>query len=74
MSEPDLQRLRNIASQPHLAQAVQKFSYLVPKLYFRGIDIPSWLSNPLIVHQMSRRSIRSSAKYAYTGTKCPHNS
>jgi hypothetical protein len=29
-------RLRDIAAQPRIARAVQKFSYMVPRVYLRG--------------------------------------
>jgi hypothetical protein len=35
-SAKGLERLRNIAGKPHLANAVQKFTYLVPTLFFNG--------------------------------------
>ena len=36
-NEAGLTRLRNIARYPHLATAVKKFTYLVPRLFFNGI-------------------------------------
>lgn len=35
-NEASLQRLRNIARYPHLAAAVKKFTYFVPRLFFNG--------------------------------------
>ena len=43
-SRNGLRRLENIASQPHLAQHVKKFSYMVPFFYVEGCCPPEMLS------------------------------